>query len=101
MSTRHDLVDLILMALDNPRSPSIAQVSAAAGRRARVENGIDAILARYAVVEREAVAEAFESAAAIERHFELRGRTEVSGNIRQALTPIATLFPMNPPEVRR
>lgn len=51
MSIRHDLVDLILMALDDPRATSIARVSATAGRRARVENGIDAILARYAVVE--------------------------------------------------
>lgn len=51
MSIRHDLVDLILMALDDPRSPSIAHISAMAGRRARVENGIDTILTRYAVVE--------------------------------------------------
>ncbi|MCD2116785.1 MULTISPECIES: hypothetical protein [Rhodococcus] len=51
MTSRHDLVDLILMALDDPRATSIEHVSATAGRRARVENGIDAILDRYAVVE--------------------------------------------------
>ena len=30
MTTRHDLVDLILMALDDPRAPSIARTSATA-----------------------------------------------------------------------
>lgn len=96
MSIRHDLVDLILMALDDPRSPSIAHISAMAGRRARVENGIDAILARYAVVDREELKAALDEASSIERYFELRGRTEVSGNIRQAFTPILCLFPMGP-----
>ena len=83
----HDLVDLILMALDNEPPPPIERVSGLAGRRARVENGVNAILARYAVMERptdrNATSRPIRELASIEPH---NGAPVTAENLRYAAT---------------